>query len=142
MFGWGELGIIIVLAIVLIGPDKLPEAARKMGKIYAEYNNARKRFEMEFFQGTGQDIRKDVPQKDFLEKMSQKKFDTLKKDMTSGITDTTENYLNTGSYNNKLDKTEKDSKTSTAPASSQNKDEASKNAEENRSEEKKDKEEK
>lgn len=136
MFGWGELGIIIVLAILLLGPDKLPEAARKMGKIYAEYNNAKKRFEMEVFQGY------DVPQKDFLEKMSQNKFDTLKKDISSNITDTKENYLNTGSYNNKLDKNERDNKTSTTSASSQKKDEASKNAGESKNEEKQNKEEK
>lgn len=136
MFGWGELGIIIVLAIVLLGPDKLPEAARKMGKIYAEYNNAKKRFEMEVFYG------QDVPQKDFLEKMSQNKFDMLKKDISSNITDTTENYLNTGSYNNNLDKNESDSKLSKTSASTQDKAEASKNAGENKNEEKQNKEEK
>lgn len=136
MFGWGELGIIIVLAIVLLGPDKLPEAARKMGKIYAEYNNAKKRFEMEVFQGY------DVPQKDFLEKMSQNKFDMLKKDVSSNLTDTTENYLNTGSYNNKLDKNESGNKISTPSASSQNKDDANKKAGENKNEEKQNKEEK
>ncbi|MFO7967996.1 MAG: twin-arginine translocase TatA/TatE family subunit [Archaeoglobaceae archaeon] len=136
MFGWGEIGIIIVLAIVLLGPDKLPEAARKMGKIYAEYNNAKKRFEMEVFYG------QDVPQKDFLEKMSQNKFKSLKKDITSNITDTTENYLNTESHNNKLDKNDSGNKTSTASAPSQDKDEADKSAGESKNEEKQNKEEK
>ncbi len=136
MFGWGELGIILVLAIVLLGPDKLPEAARKMGKIYAEYNNAKKRFEMEVFYG------QDVPQKDFLEKMSQNKFDMLKKDISSNITDTTKNYLNTESHNNKLDKNEDANKVSTTSASSQNKDEASKNTGESKNEEEQNKEEK
>ncbi len=34
MFGWGELGIVIILAIILLGPDKLPEVFRTLGKIY------------------------------------------------------------------------------------------------------------
>lgn len=134
MFGWGEIGILVVLAIVLLGPDKLPEAARKMGKIYAEYNNARKRFEMEVFYG------QDIPQKDFLEKMSQNKFDSLKKDISSNITDTTENYLNTGSYNNNVDKKKSDNKVSKTSASSQNKAEASESGGESKNEENQNKE--
>ncbi|MFP3946384.1 MAG: hypothetical protein ACLFVI_05720, partial [Archaeoglobaceae archaeon] len=129
---------------VLLGPDKLPEATRKMGKIYAEYNNAKKRFEMEVFQGQdiSKDIRKDIPQKDFLERMSQKKFNSLKKDISSNITDTTKNYLNTESYNNKLDENESANKVSTSSASSQNRDDAGKSAGEGKSEEKRNKEEK
>lgn len=91
MFGWGELGIIIVLAIVLLGPEKLPEVARALGRLYAEYNQAKKRFELELLQGV------EFPQKDFLEKMSMKKMDLIKEEITSNIKQSTESYLNTES---------------------------------------------
>ncbi|AEA47394.1 twin-arginine translocase TatA/TatE family subunit [Archaeoglobus veneficus] len=79
MFGWGELGIIIVLAIILLGPDKLPEVARTAGKIYAEYKNAKRRLELELLYGY------EIPNKDYLEELSRKKLDVLKKDLTSQL---------------------------------------------------------
>jgi TatA/E family protein of Tat protein translocase len=51
MFGWGELVIVIVLAIILLGPDKLPEVARTLGKIYTEYKKAKRRLELEILYG-------------------------------------------------------------------------------------------
>ena len=32
--GWAELLVIAVVALVVVGPEKLPEAARAVGKIY------------------------------------------------------------------------------------------------------------
>lgn len=32
--GWGELLVIAAVALVVLGPEKLPEAARAAGKIY------------------------------------------------------------------------------------------------------------
>ncbi|HID42576.1 MAG TPA: twin-arginine translocase TatA/TatE family subunit [Archaeoglobaceae archaeon] len=104
MFGWGELGIIIVLAIVLLGPDKLPEVARTLGRLYAEYNQAKKRFELELLQG------QEFPQKDFLEKMSMNKMNLIKQEVTSDIKQSTENYLNTESDNNMLEGKEPEKK--------------------------------
>jgi len=106
MFGWGELGIIIVLAIVLLGPEKLPEVARTLGRLYAEYNQAKKRFELELLQGA------EFPQKDFLEKMSMKKMDLIKEEITSNIKQSTENYLNTESDNTMLEGKEPEKKSS------------------------------
>jgi Tat protein translocase TatB subunit len=35
--GAGELLVILLIAVLVFGPDKLPEAARKAGKWYAEF---------------------------------------------------------------------------------------------------------
>ena len=32
--GWGELLVVAVVALLVLGPDKLPEAARTLGKVY------------------------------------------------------------------------------------------------------------
>ena len=79
MFGWGELGIIIILAIILLGPDKLPEVARTLGKVYAEYQRAKKKLELELLYGY------EIPSKDYLEELSRKKLEVLKKDLTSQL---------------------------------------------------------
>lgn len=47
MFGAGEIVLIVVLAVIFLGPDKLPELARSLGKIYAEYQKAKREIELE-----------------------------------------------------------------------------------------------
>ena len=74
MFGWGELGVVIILAIVLLGPDRLPEIFRTLGKIYYEYKKAKKRFELEILYGYK------LPEKDLLDKLSQKRIDEIVKE--------------------------------------------------------------
>lgn len=88
MFGWGELGIVAILAIILLGPERLPEVFRTLGKLYAEYNHAKKKLELEIIQGAN------LPQGDFLQKMSQTKMNTLTNEITSNLKESTENYLN------------------------------------------------
>ncbi|MBE8539230.1 twin-arginine translocase TatA/TatE family subunit [Geoglobus acetivorans] len=51
MFGWGEMGLVIILALLLLGPDNMVDAARKMGRLYAEYKKARRRLELEILYG-------------------------------------------------------------------------------------------
>ncbi len=41
MPGTGELFVIMVLVLVLFGPDKLPELARQAGKIIRKVNRVR-----------------------------------------------------------------------------------------------------
>ncbi len=71
MFGWGELGIVIILAIVLLGPDKLPEVFRTLGRVYYEYKKAKKRLELEVLYGYK------LPDKDSLDKLSRKRIEEI-----------------------------------------------------------------
>tara|TARA_B100000315_G_scaffold256863_2_gene303919 strand:+ start:26 stop:361 length:336 start_codon:yes stop_codon:yes gene_type:complete len=47
MIGSSELAIIVILALLLFGPKKLPELARSVGKATGEYHKAAKDFEKE-----------------------------------------------------------------------------------------------
>jgi len=51
MIGWGEFALIIVLAVILLGPDNLTDIARKLGRLYAEYNRAKRKLELEIKYG-------------------------------------------------------------------------------------------
>lgn len=91
MFGWGELIIVVVLAIILLGPDNLPEVARTLGKVYAEYQKAKKRLELEILYGY------EIPSKDLLDQVTKKRLD-LFEEVNSEIQKNVglENYLNKG----------------------------------------------
>jgi len=45
--GGGEIFLILLLALLLLGPEKLPEAARKVGKLLAEVRRVTSGFEEE-----------------------------------------------------------------------------------------------
>ncbi len=63
MLGWGELGLILILALILLGPDNMVDVARKLGRLYGEYKKARRRLELEIMYGLSppdQDIIKKV----------------------------------------------------------------------------------
>jgi sec-independent protein translocase protein TatA len=45
MIGSSELIVILVLALILFGPKKLPELARALGKAAGEYHRAAREFE-------------------------------------------------------------------------------------------------
>ncbi|MDP6612658.1 MAG: twin-arginine translocase TatA/TatE family subunit [Candidatus Hydrothermarchaeota archaeon] len=47
MIGSSELAIILILALLLFGPKKLPELARSIGKATGEYHKAAREFEKE-----------------------------------------------------------------------------------------------
>ncbi|MFQ6105616.1 MAG: twin-arginine translocase TatA/TatE family subunit [Candidatus Hydrothermarchaeaceae archaeon] len=57
MIGSSELIIILVVALLLFGPKKLPELARSLGKAAGEYHKAARELEREAL-----DIRKEIKQ--------------------------------------------------------------------------------
>ncbi|AKG90709.1 Sec-independent protein secretion pathway component [Geoglobus ahangari] len=51
MFGWGEFGLVLLLALILLGPDNMVDMARKLGRLYGEYKVAKRRLELEIMYG-------------------------------------------------------------------------------------------
>lgn len=47
--GGQELLVILIVALILFGPKKLPELARSFGKAVAEFNRAKNEFSQEGF---------------------------------------------------------------------------------------------
>lgn len=45
--GGGEILVILLLALIVLGPDKLPEAARKIGKVVNEFKRMTQGFQDE-----------------------------------------------------------------------------------------------
>lgn len=45
--GGGELLVILLIAVIVLGPDKLPEAARKVGRVTAELRRMSNGFQQE-----------------------------------------------------------------------------------------------
>ena len=45
--GGGEILVIMVLALIVLGPDKLPDLARQIGRAMASINRMRERLEAE-----------------------------------------------------------------------------------------------
>ena len=43
-----EIVVILLLALVVLGPEKLPEAIRRFGRVYGELRNMSKGFQSEF----------------------------------------------------------------------------------------------
>jgi sec-independent protein translocase protein TatA len=51
MVGFDEIMLIAVAALLLFGPDKLPQYLRELGKLYAEVKKAQREFERELNPG-------------------------------------------------------------------------------------------
>ncbi|MEM4473183.1 MAG: sec-independent translocation protein MttA [Archaeoglobaceae archaeon] len=69
MLGFEEIIFIIILAIVILTPEKLTEFAREIGKIYAEYQKVKKMVELEVIYG--------IPSDEKLREEMEKKFKEL-----------------------------------------------------------------
>jgi TatA/E family protein of Tat protein translocase len=50
--GFGELLIILIMALLFVGPKKLPELARGLGKAIGEFQKATKAFSQEIAQAS------------------------------------------------------------------------------------------
>lgn len=48
MVGFDEIIFIAIIALLLFGPDKLPEYIRELGKLYGEFKKAQQDLESEF----------------------------------------------------------------------------------------------
>lgn len=72
--GGGEVIVILLLALLLLGPDRLPEAARKVGKVLAEVRRVTSGFEEEVRSamdiGASNDSQSDSQSDDALERTS------------------------------------------------------------------------
>ncbi len=59
-----ELLLILLIALIVLGPDKLPDVARQMGKAVREFNRLSKGMTEEFYrelEATGEDEKKSNP---------------------------------------------------------------------------------
>jgi len=77
MLGWGEIAIIIIGAIILLGPEKLTDLARELGKLYGEYKKAMRMIELEYIYGV-----KPISDEELEEKLKEKRqqiIDEIKK---------------------------------------------------------------
>lgn len=61
MIGWGEFVLILILTLIFLGPEKITEFARELGKLYAEYKKARRMIELEVLYG--EKIKEDIEEK-------------------------------------------------------------------------------
>ena len=81
MLGWEELALILVLAIILLGPDKLADLARTLGRIYGEYQKAKRQLELELLYGY------EIPTKEKLEEIARKKMEAITSDFIKSVED-------------------------------------------------------
>ena len=68
--GWSEATVILLLALLLFGPDKLADFAKTLGRLYGEYKTARRRLELELLYG------KEVVDREFIRDLAKLKLDS------------------------------------------------------------------
>ena len=89
MFGIGipELAIILVLALIVVGPQKLPEIARSLGKGLAAFKNQAEDLQRTFREQTAVETHKEGVQEKEVEKSSLRESEASsgeKKDAVKG----------------------------------------------------------
>ena len=55
--GFGELIIIFVVALLVVGPQKLPEMAKKLARVLREVRKTSDEFQASFLRDTGSDVK-------------------------------------------------------------------------------------
>ena len=71
--------LIVILAIILLGPDKLADLARTLGRIYGEYQKAKRRLELEILYGY------EIPSEEELREIRRRKLEELKSDVREAL---------------------------------------------------------
>ncbi len=71
--------LIAILAIILLGPDKLADLARTLGRIYGEYQKAKRRLELEILYGY------EIPSEEELREIRRRKLEELKSDVREAL---------------------------------------------------------
>lgn len=51
--GWGEMGLVLLVALVVFGPNRLPEVARSMGKFVRQFQRETSRAMSDLKEGLG-----------------------------------------------------------------------------------------
>ena len=75
-----EIVIILLLALVVLGPEKLPEAIRRFGRVYGELRRVSKGFQSEFKEAFDEPMRE-------LRETAQMTTDAVKKVMDEPMHD-------------------------------------------------------
>lgn len=78
MIGFGELLLILFLALLFLGPEKLVEMARSLGKLYGEYKKAKRLIELEMLKSSKlseEGLKKDI----------EKKYEELRIDLEASL---------------------------------------------------------
>ena len=97
MFGWSELALILILALILLGPDKLADVARTLGRIYGEYQKAKRRLELEIMYGY------EIPTKEKIEEIMRKKIEEISIDLRKSL-NSKEIYKVRGENNDRINR--------------------------------------
>ena len=58
--GFGEIAVILILALIVVGPKKLPEVGRSIGKAINEFKKGSKEMTDELKSGMNEDDEKDA----------------------------------------------------------------------------------
>ncbi len=77
MIGWGELILVLVAALLFLGPDKLTDLARELGKLYAEYKKAKRMIELEVIYGVK------PPSDEEIKREMEKKYEELRVEISN-----------------------------------------------------------
>ncbi len=87
--GWSEATVILLLALLLFGPDKLAEFAKTLGRLYGEYKTARRRLELELLYG------KEVVDKEYIRDLAKLKLENPVSEFTKVVDFSTANLSTT-----------------------------------------------
>jgi sec-independent protein translocase protein TatB len=89
-FSGSEIVFLLLLALIILGPEKLPEAVRKFGKTYAEFKKVTTGFQTELKSALDEPMREMKETADALRKAAQFDVDFDPKSIFAGLTGKTD----------------------------------------------------